>query len=126
MARRVARLMTAAATAGVLLLTGLTASGPVSLAVAGEPTVRFVAAADYAANSNTRAVLATMASLDADLALALGDLSYGAPGTEQAWCDLVTAGVGAGFPFELVSGNHESGGANGAINDYWRAQGVQG
>ena len=118
MARRNARLVTAATTAGVLLLTGLAAGVPVPRAVGEEPTVRFVAAADFAANTNTRAVLATMDSLKADLALALGDLSYGDPGAEQAWCDLVTSVVGAGFPFELVAGNHESNGTDGAINDF--------
>ena len=53
-----------------------------------------------------------------DLNLALGDLSYGATGAEQAWCDFVTARVGAGFPFELLAGNHESNGQNGNINDF--------
>ena len=31
---------------------------------------------------------------------------------------MVTAGIGAGFPFELLSGNHESNGENGNINDF--------
>ena len=30
----------------------------------------------------------------------------------------VTAGVGAGYPFKLVSGNHESNGGNGNINNF--------
>ena len=118
MARRTARLVTAGTTAGLLLLTGLATGVPVPRAVGDEPIVRFAAAADFAANTNTRAVLATIDTLQPDLALALGDLSYGAPGTEQSWCDLVTSVVGAGFPFELLAGNHESNGTDGAINDF--------
>jgi PKD repeat protein len=55
---------------------------------------------------------------DPDLTLAVGDLSYGTTGQEQAWCDMVTGILGAGYPFELVSGNHESNGQNGNINDF--------
>ncbi|CAN5139058.1 hypothetical protein BH09ACT10_BH09ACT10_02170 [soil metagenome] len=86
---------------------------------AGEPgVVHFVAAGDFGSNNNTRAVLAGMRAEDPDLALALGDLSYGTIGTEQDWCDLVTQQVGVGFPFELIAGNHESNGQNGNINDF--------
>ena len=55
---------------------------------------------------------------DPDAHFALGDLSYGVTGQEQAWCDFVTSRVGAGFPFELLAGNHESNGLNGNINDF--------
>ncbi|WP_199424740.1 PKD domain-containing protein [Actinotalea solisilvae] len=93
------------------------AAGPV--AAAGVPgTVTLTAAGDYAQNANTRAVLTTTASLAPDANIALGDLSYGDPGGEQAWCDLVTEHVGAGFPFELVAGNHESNGQDGHINEF--------
>jgi len=53
-----------------------------------------------------------------DLHLALRDLSYGVAGGVQAWCDLVTTGVRAGYPFQLIAGNHESNGGNGNINDF--------
>ena len=86
---------------------------------AEEPgVVHFTAVGDFGSNGNTRAVLAGMKAQDPDLALALGDLSYGVTGAEQAWCDLVTQQVGAGFPFELIAGNHESNGQNGHINDF--------
>ena len=86
---------------------------------AGEPgVVHFTAVGDYASTAATRAVLDGIAAQDPDLNLALGDLSYGQTGAEQAWCDLVTSRVGAGFPFELLSGNHESNGQNGNINDF--------
>lgn len=86
-----------------------------------EPTpasVRFSAAGDYAATTNTAAVLTKVDQLANDLHLALGDMSYGTTGQEQAWCDFVTSKVGQGYPFELVAGNHESNGQNGHINDF--------
>jgi chitodextrinase len=86
-------------------------------AVAGS-SVRITASGDFAATSNTAAVLNGIAAAAPDLHLALGDLSYGASGAEQAWCDFVTSRIGAGFAFELISGNHESNGQNGDINDF--------
>lgn len=118
MARNIARNVAAAAAAGALVLTGLASVAPVGQAVAGEATVRFTAAGDFAASTNARAVLGTIGQIDPDLTLALGDLSYAATGAEQAWCDLVTGYVGAGSAFELVAGNHESDGINGNINDF--------
>lgn len=85
-------------------------------AVAGQ--VHFTAVGDYAANADTDRVLDTIATVGPDLNLALGDLSYGVTGQEGSWCDRVTARVGAGFPFELIAGNHESNGLNGNINDF--------
>ena len=98
---------------GVLLLSSTAAATP-------SPTrVHFTAAGDYGRNTTTTAaVLETIRSTAPDLNLALGDLSYDAPGTEQKWCDFVTSRVGAGFPFQLLSGNHESDGTNGHINNF--------
>ena len=131
MSRRTAGVSTAFLTLGVMLLAGVVDTGAtkvpaatdaaaaaVAPAAVAEPSVRFAAAGDFAQNSSTQAVLSTMASLQPDLHLALGDLSYGATGAEQTWCDLVTGIVGAGTPFELVAGNHESNGQNGNINDF--------
>lgn len=107
--------------------TGLPARPPAAAGVAAaadvgaaavEGEVHFTAAGDYGAGPQSRAVLGLIGSLAPDLNLALGDLSYGAVGGEQAWCDLVTQHVGAGFPFQLLAGNHESNGANGHINDF--------
>jgi PKD repeat protein len=100
------------------MLLALVSGGTVAQG-AGEPgVVHFTAAGDFGSNNNTNAVLAGMAAADPDLTLALGDLSYGAAGAEQAWCDRVTAQMGVGYPFELISGNHESNGQNGNINDF--------
>ncbi len=75
------------------------------------------AAGDYSSSAAAAGVISGMAGIAPDLNLALGDLSYGATGAEQEWCDFVTSRTGAGFPFELISGNHESNGQNGNIND---------
>jgi PKD repeat protein len=101
---------------GQPLATHPAASG---FALAATPqSVHFTASGDFASNSNTTAVLNQIASNGSDLHVALGDLSYNATAPEQAWCDFVTPKVGAGFPFELVSGNHESNGENGNINNF--------
>src|SRR3954468_9914187 len=71
--------------------------------------VHFTAAGDFSASTNAASVLNAIHTADSDLTLALGDLSYGTTGQEQTWCDFVTGKVGAGYPFELISGNHESG-----------------
>ncbi|MHA7264296.1 PKD domain-containing protein [Arthrobacter sp. TMN-37] len=80
--------------------------------------IRFTAAGDFAARGDTGAVLTKNESLSPDFTLALGDLSYGSPGEEQAWCDFVTSRVGVDFPFQLIAGNHESDGSDGNINDF--------
>jgi len=85
---------------------------------AAEPSVQFTASGDIGVSEQSAAVLGQIASIRPDLHLALGDLSYGRIGAEQAWCDFVTAKTGVGFPFELLSGNHESAGRNGNINDF--------
>jgi len=80
--------------------------------------VHFTAAGDFAARTETAAVLNAIDTVDSDLSVALGDLSYGTTGQEQAWCDFVTTRVDAGYAFELLAGNHESNGQNGNINDF--------
>ncbi|WP_082563706.1 PKD domain-containing protein [Nocardioides sp. Root140] len=102
---------------GVTSLSSSGAPGP-GVEAADEPTAKFTVAGDFSSSPSARAVLAGMAGGGSDLTLALGDLSYGTTGAEQAWCDVVTAGVGAGYPFELIAGNHEGNGQNGNINDF--------
>ena len=83
-----------------------------------EPSVRFTASGDIAAGRQAEAVIEQIASIRPDLHLALGDLSYDEVGAEKSWCNFVTSKTGVGFPFELISGNHESNGRNGNINDF--------
>jgi PKD repeat protein len=111
------RIRTIVQLVAVTLLVGLVSAVPAN--GAGEPgVVHFTVAGDYGSTAATTAVLNRIAAQAPDLNLAVGDLSYGTTGAEQAWCDLVTSRVGAGFPFELISGNHESNGQNGNINDF--------
>ena len=104
--------------AGLLSVVALVAVASSGSSAPEDGTVRFSAVGDFSSSTAARGVLDGIGALDNDLTIALGDLSYGATGAEQAWCDLVTTRVGAGYPFELVSGNHESNGQNGNINDF--------
>ncbi len=103
---------------GAGVVTALLAGGPVVHAAPAQ--VHFTAAGDYNGTPDTTAVLTGTAAAAPDLNLALGDFAYGSTGNnEQAWCDYVVSKVGAGFPFELISGNHESDGTlNGNINNF--------
>ena len=69
--------------------------------------VVFSAAGDHGATSRTDSTLARMGELGLQFHLALGDLSYDDRAPESAWCDYIQSALGAGFPFELVVGNHE-------------------
>ncbi|WEK12911.1 MAG: PKD domain-containing protein [Candidatus Microbacterium phytovorans] len=112
------RRLLAAAIAGAFLFTAGTAiGGPPSQAA--EPSVSFSAAGDYGMNVNGDAVLRGMRASGNDLTLALGDMlgAGGVTGTEQTFCDYVVERVGAGYPFELIAGNHDNG-SNGNINDF--------
>lgn len=112
--RRALVLLTAAAVA----LAGLAAltAGPVATV---DRQVHLVAAGDFGASAQARSVLQGMAAAGPDAALALGDLAYRDLVPETAWCTFVKSIVGQTFPFQLVSGNHESlDVADGAINNY--------
>lgn len=85
---------------------------------AGGPTLTFTASGDIGTTAESEKTLEQISSLDPDLHLALGDLSYGEAGKEGAWCDFVTKRVGADLPFQLLSGNHESDGLNGDIDAF--------
>ncbi|GAA1253579.1 PKD domain-containing protein [Arthrobacter pascens] len=129
-AMRIGRFLTVALASAALVLGGSLVIGPgtdgssalSTAAAAPIPAVpgqlRVTAAGDYSATAEADGVLTRVGAIKPDLHLALGDLSYGATGAEQAWCDFVTSRTGPGFPFQLVSGNHESNGLNGNINDF--------
>jgi len=80
--------------------------------------VHFTAAGDFAQGTNAGLVLDAIKNSGSDFTMTLGDMSYGTPGTEQAWCDFVKSHVGENYPFEMIAGNHESNGLNGNINDF--------
>jgi hypothetical protein len=95
-------------------------TSPSPTASAAPASVRFSALGDINSTAASDAVLRSIADRHNDFTLALGDLSYGADGEEEAWCRFVTRRVGAEHPFELVSGNHESNGENGNIQRFAR------
>lgn len=82
----------------------------------------FAAAGDHGANANTDASLAVLDQSGAEFYLALGDMDYDQTATDEAWCDYVherLPTLGADFPVEVVSGNHEQhGGPNGDISNH--------
>lgn len=124
--------VTVSITSAALVLAGSVALSPVTAhmlpsgigtaeaaVIPATPGVLHVTAAgDYSSSTAAAGVISRVGQIGPDLHLALGDLSYGATGTEQSWCDFVTSRTGAGFPFQLVAGNHESNGQNGNINDF--------
>ena len=82
--------------------------------------MRFSALGDIGSTDAAAAVLRSIAARDDDFTLALGDLSYGSDTGEDDWCRFVTRRVGRTYPFQLVSGNHESNGVDGDIDDFVR------
>ncbi|MBI4671488.1 MAG: metallophosphoesterase [Chloroflexi bacterium] len=79
----------------------------------------FTAVGDLGGTANTDGVLTGIANAGANFQLTLGDLSYGSYAPETAWCSYVQSKVGATFPFELVSGNHDMDGQpTGHINNF--------
>lgn len=81
--------------------------------------VHLVAAGDFGARPAVRSVLDEMADQQPDAALVLGDLAYQDVATETDWCAYVKQSTGEGFPFELLSGNHDSLDVHdGDINDF--------
>lgn len=109
--------LAATAVVAVPAATAPAAIAPAAVDPAAAP-LTFSASGDFSASAAAASVMTGIAEGGSDLHLALGDLSYGAVGAESAWCDFVTSRVGAGFPFELIAGNHESNGQNGNINDF--------
>ena len=105
----------------VPLLLGLLmpVASPPEAPAAPPGVVVFAAGGDHSWGSAFDASLAALASSGTDFYLALGDLSYDVVGTEALWCADVQAAVGAAYPFELVSGNHEDDAMpNGWIGDF--------
>lgn len=115
--------------AGVMLVAGIVANPtapPRDMAAASEigqqalapsnGSLRFSAAGDFGKNPAAAGVLDLVPG-EGDIHLALGDLSYD-QASESQWCAFVTSHVGAEYPFQLVSGNHESNGRDGRIGRF--------
>ncbi len=86
------------------------------------PSFTFAATGDHGANTLATSSLAALDASPAAFYLALGDLDYDETPTDAAWCDYVHANLpakGAGYPFQLVAGNHEDDlGLNGSIQNF--------
>lgn len=76
------------------------------------------ASGDIGSSPAAAATTEQISALGSELHLALGDLSYGAPGEETAWCAFVEHRVGRGFAYELIPGNHEASGESGFIDAF--------
>ncbi|WP_426976601.1 metallophosphoesterase [Pseudarthrobacter sp. O4] len=124
-------ILTAALVSLALLLAGCEAGGPApsppgSSATPGpsEPTlsapanaaasVHFTTQGDIGVKKTSQHVLDTIADLKPQFNLALGDFTYKA-GIEQQFCDMVKGKLGENFPYEVLTGNHESDGSDGDI-----------
>jgi hypothetical protein len=81
--------------------------------------VHFTAQGDIGVSSGAKKVLDVIAELKPQLNLALGDFSYEA-GIEEQFCDMVTGKLGTELPYQLVTGNHESDGHEGDIENFIR------
>ena len=96
-----------------------TATSPMNIMVVpNQPKISFSGGGDHGQTIMTNASLSALTNSSSDFYLALGDLSYGNPGTETSWCNLVKYYVGQTYPFELVAGNHEDNGPNGLITNF--------
>lgn len=86
---------------------------------AGTATITMVG--DIGSGPASVATLHAMASSGAEVHVALGDLSYAGPGSEQAWCDLVHQQLGDSTPIAVVAGDREEdSGQDGRIANFER------
>ena len=77
-----------------------------SSSTTSDPPRRLTIVGDIGSSEAGAATLAAMGRRDADVHIAVGDLSYAGPGSAPAWCKLVRDAVGDA-PFQIVAGNHE-------------------
>jgi 3',5'-cyclic AMP phosphodiesterase CpdA len=94
-------------------------SGPTSFPPPSGESVHFTAQGDIGVGAGAKKVLDVISALKPDLNLALGDFSYKA-GLEDEFCDMVTGKLGSDFPYQLITGNHESNGEDGDIEKFAR------
>jgi hypothetical protein len=95
--------------------------GPSTPTAAPAPgtAVHFTAQGDIGVSTGAKKVLDVVTALNPQLNLALGDFTYKA-GIEQEFCDMVTGALGTEFPYQLITGNHESDGHEGDIENFVR------
>lgn len=69
-------------------------------------TFSFTAAGDFGGGSTADAVFNTIKNSGSDFTIAVGDFAYSS-GTPAEWGANVQSILGASYPFELISGNHD-------------------
>jgi len=115
---------------GIVLGSAMLGPAPVSRSVRAQTvSLTFGYGGDIGWNATARTRIG-LAKLRSDLGnlsffLALGDLSYNStPGSEPSWCNFINWSLRkpATFPFEIVSGNHESNGPEGYINNFVKCE----
>ena len=74
--------------------------------------------ADFGANIHTDKVLAKIKNINPSFHLTLGDMSYDEIVGEKKWCEYINRSLDGKIPFQLISGNHESDGADGLIDRF--------
>jgi hypothetical protein len=92
---------------------------PTASIAAQAHTFVFAAGGDIGANPRAEASLRAIPASGAAFFLAIGDLDYDQTPSDAVWCDYVKERVGATFPFQILTGNHEEGSAaHPALNGY--------
>lgn len=89
-------------------------SSPPTVSAPPGQAVHFTAQGDVGVSTGAKKVLDVIAGLRPQFNLALGDFAYKA-GIEQEFCDMVKGKLGEAFPYQLITGNHESDGSDGDI-----------
>ena len=80
-------------------------------------SLHFTAAGDFGASAQTRALLNGIQAAGPDLTSRWATFLW-RDRHRRAWCDYVKSRVGATYPFELITGNHESNGLDGNIDAF--------
>jgi hypothetical protein len=122
--RLAAALVTVACLTGFALIPGVPAAAPSATCAdapppnsaapgtpPGDGSFVFAAGGDMGCSPEAAATLEGIHGSGADFALHFGDMAYDqAPAPyEASWCDFVHARLGAGFPYEIVTGGHDLG-----------------
>jgi hypothetical protein len=83
-----------------------------------EKVATFTASGVFAATIDTDKVLNKLKTTQSDFHLALGDFSVGQIRPEEKWCEYMRSHAGTKIPFQIVTGNHESGGTDGEFEKF--------
>lgn len=82
-----------------------------------KPDLVFAAAGDIGSTVYSGQTLTRLGRSGAEFFIAVGDLSTNGTGSEYPWSVFVKSKVGATYPFEIVSGNHEDTGTRDGLID---------